>query len=86
MSMRSVNLGEKLRELLYKNDMNMDKVNATIERIHSQESLADPYIYIYIYYDYIYIYYRFDIQDIQTHTYLYIYIYMPVYIHAKKEN
>ena len=82
MSMRSVNLGEKLRELLYKNDMNMDKVNATIERIHSQESLADPYIYIY--YDYIYIYYRFDIQDIQTHTYLYIY--MPVYIHAKKEN
>ena len=82
MSMRSVNLGEKLRELLYKNDMNMDKVNATIERIHSQESLADPYIYIKIIY--IYIYYRFDIQDIQTHTYLYIY--MPVYIHAKKEN
>ena len=82
MSMRSVNLGEKLRELLYKNDMNMDKVNATIERIHSQESLADPYIYIMIIY--IYIYYRFDIQDIQTHTYLYIY--MPVYIHAKKEN
>ena len=80
MSMRSVNLGEKLRELLYKNDMNMDKVNATIERIHSQESLADPYIYIY--YDYIYI---IDlIYKTSKHTH--IYIYMPVYIHAKKEN
>ena len=82
MSMRSVNLGEKLRELLYKNDMNMDKVNATIERIHSQESLADPYIYIMI----IYIYIIDLIYKTSKHTHIYIYIYMPVYIHAKKEN
>ena len=33
-------LGEKLRELLYQNDMSMETVNATIEREHVQDTHA----------------------------------------------